>query len=489
MWLLPPLPGFPASGWDEGAERLERARQQPLPYSGAVAALAEELGQFVEGFRLEDDPKHDLLVETAQMHILDALGVALAATTFKDATPGALRAMALASGESEDSSLIGLGARAPAPVAALVNGSLIHGCEFDAMHAERIIHPNGPAVGAPLAIAERDGRPGSALAEAWVVAAETTLRLAAGLNDEESLFSDGFHTTAIFGTFGAAAGVSKLLGLDAAQTAAALNICVSFAAGTSTGWDAPTGRNKPLQPGWAAHGGTIAALLAAGGQGCALDAIDGPRGFYAAHAWRQGWERERVLEGLGSEWRSPATSFKVYPAGGMIQAANDCALELVKEHDISPGEVQEVEVTVPDQFARVLDQVLEASYHPGSGYATFVSWPCNVARAILSRSVEFAHLSDSAVSDPELLALAGRWGCRAGQDAATTVTITTSRGAFERRRERHSGHPPEMTLGRVVEKFRRNAALVLPGDRVEALAEAVLGLEQLGSVRQLTALL
>ena len=73
----------------------------------------------------------------------------------------------------------------------------------------------------------------------------------------------------------------------------------------------------------------------------------GRAGFYAAHAWRQGWSRERVTEGLGVEWKCPATSFKVYPAGGMIQAANDCTLELVTEHDIRPEEVEAVEVVVP----------------------------------------------------------------------------------------------------------------------------------------------
>ncbi len=454
-----------------------------------MAALAEELGAFVAGFRLDEDPRRTELVELAKAHVLDALGVALAATTMADGAPRALLALARASGESRESTLVGLAARAPAPVAALVNGSLIHGCEFDAMHAERIIHPDGPAVAAPLAIAERDGRGGAALAEAWLVAAETTLRLAAGLNDEESLFSDGFHTTPIFGTFGAAAGVARLLGLDAERTATALALCVSFAAGTSAGWDAPEGRNKPLQPGWAAHGGTTAALLAAAGQGCALDTLDGPRGFYAAHAWRRGWDRDRVLDGLGSEWKATATSFKVYPAGGMIQAADDCTLELVREHDIAPDEVEAIEVTVPAQFARVLDQVLESSYRPASGYAAFVSWPCNVARAVLSRSVRFAHLTDAAVSDPELLALAERVTCRAGADEATTVAIATARGTFERRRTTHSGHPPEMTRERVLEKFRQNAALVLPQERVDELAAAVLRLEQLDSVARITALL
>ena len=202
-------------------------------------------------------------------------------------------------------------------------------------------------------------------------------------------------------------------GSDAAQTAAALSLCVSFAAGTSTGWDAPAGRNKPLQPGWGAHGGTIAALLAANGQGCALDAIDGPRGFYAAHAWRQGWSRERVprraRQSSGSASRPRSRSTR---PGGMIQAADDCTLELVSRARDRPvgGGVRRGDGARRSSRAcstRCSTQAIGQR----SGYATFVSWPCNVARAILSRSVEFAHLSDAAVSDPALLELAG--ACRA----------------------------------------------------------------------------
>jgi 2-methylcitrate dehydratase PrpD len=453
-----------------------------------VPTLAEQLGEFVSDFRLADDPQREELLETARLHVLDALGVALAATMMEDGAAAALLAVARASGASSECALVGLQGRAAAPVAAFVNGSLVHGCESDAMHSERIIHPDGTAVAASLAIAERDDAAGHALAEAWLVGAETTLRLAAGLDDDESLFSDGFHTTAIFGTFGAAAAAAKLLGLDARRTATALALCVSFAAGTSAGWDAPEGRNKPLQPGWAAHAGTVAALLAAAGHGCALNAIDGPRGLYAAHAWRHGWTRERVLEGLGSAWKAPGTAFKVYPAGGMIQAADDCALELVREHDIRPDEVEAVEVTVPAQFRRVLEQVLPGSYRPASGYATFVSWPCNVARAILSRRLDLSYLTAAAVADPALLALADRVTCRAGRDETTVVAIRTARGSFERSRGAHSGHPGEMTRERVLEKFRRYAGLVLPDERVEELAATVFRLDELDSVRRITAL-
>jgi 2-methylcitrate dehydratase PrpD len=452
-------------------------------------ALAEELGAFVSNFQLAEAPDRDELLESARLHVLDSVGVALAATTLENGVAPAVRAVAQAYGVSDESTLIGLSARAAPPVAAFANGSLIHGCEFDAMNGERIIHPNAGAVGATLAVAEPRHASGLALAEAWVVSAETTLRLAAALEDEESLFSDGFHTTAIFGAFGAAAGACKLLGLDGERTAAALALCVSFAAGTSAGWDAGAGANKPLQPGWGAHAGVHAALMAAAGQRCAVDTIDGPRGLYSAHAWRRGWNRDRVLDGLGTEWKAHRTSFKVYPAGGMIQAADDCTLELVVEHDIQPDEVQAIEVIVPAQFGRVLEQVLPDSYRPQSGYATFVSWPCNVARAVLSRGVELSHLTRAAVAEPDLLALAERVSCRAGSDHATTVTIRSDRGTYERRRETHSGHRPEMTRERVRQKFVRNARLVLDEDEVTTLAERILALEQLDQVRRITKLL
>jgi 2-methylcitrate dehydratase PrpD len=112
-----------------------------------------------------------------------------------------------------------------------------------------------------------------------------------------------------------------------------------------------------------------------------------------------------------------------------------------------------------------------------------------VARAVLSRSVELSHLTRAAVTAPDLVALAERVSCKAGSDQTTTVTIRTDRGAYERSREAHSGHPPEMTRERVRQKFVRNARLVLDEDRVTTLAERILALEQLDQVRRITKLL
>jgi len=74
------------------------------------------------------------------------------------------------------------------------------------------------ATAATLAIAQEQRCDGLRFAEAWLVATEIALRLAGAVDGELGLHSNGFHTTSIFGTFGAAAGAAKLLGLSTEQT-------------------------------------------------------------------------------------------------------------------------------------------------------------------------------------------------------------------------------------------------------------------------------
>jgi len=69
------------------------------------------------------------------------------------------------------------------------------------------------------------------------------------------------------------------------------------------------------------------------------------------------------------------------------------------------------------------------------------------------------------------------------------VSITTPRGTWERSRVKSSGFPGEVTPKVVAEKFRLNAGLVLPDEKMQALEERVLQLENVKDVRELTPLL
>ena len=445
--------------------------------------LAMRLARFVEGLDLENSPHRDVLVERAKQHTLNAIAAALASTTMEDQYADALVAVARSFKSALECSIIGYSDRVAAPLAALVNGSLIHGCEFDDRYLDRAVHTESLGVPVGLALGESRELDGWALLEGWLLAAEVTVRLAHGYT-KGSLNETGFHTTPVFGTVGTAAAAAKLMGLDAERIAKAMAISVSFASGTTEGWNDGSGRNKPLQPGWAAHSGIIAAQMAEAGYDCALNTLDGRRGLFAAHSRDEGWDSEPVMDGIGERWRCLGIAFHIWPLGGSKHNVIECARQLVFEHDIKPDEVLKVDVTVDARYADQFERGYKSSFRPSSGYAIHSSWPCNVARMILSRDIGVQHLRMEALQDAGLLELADKVVCRPGSETGhppeerpTTVAIQTRRGNFQKTIRQSAGHPDTVTLDDIVAKFRHHASLVLPDGRVDEIVAGVLALD------------
>jgi 2-methylcitrate dehydratase PrpD len=458
------------------------------PDGHASQPLAEELAEWVAGFSLAESPAREQLLERAKLHVLDALGVALGAASADPAFAGRLLAYVATYQSAPVATIVGSDARAAAPLAAFANGALVHGCEFDDTSHERVVHTEAFAVPPVLAIGEQLDSSGLHVAEAWCVATELALRLAAGCNHPAGLWTAGFHNSAVFGTFGACAGVAKLLRLDAATTADALSLCSSFASGTVAGWGDASGRNKSLQPGWAGLAGTHAALLASTGYSCSHRTLDSEAGLFAAHAPGGAWTRDAVTAGLGSEWKTLDIAFKLHPAGAMMQAALDVTRSLVVENGVLPDEVTGVEVVTPAQYAPVLDRFLAESYRPQSGYALSHSWPGTIACTILHGRLGLEHLAGDLYRSPELLELIDVMSVRAAEDDSlppdeqlSIVSIETVRGTFSGNRARHLGYPAAESRKSVLEKFAANASLRLPERRVSDLATTVLELERHGA--------
>lgn len=464
--------------------------------TAASRTLAESLADFAVSFDLRTSTARDALLEKAKLHILDGIGVAYASTTAEDGYAQKLLQVVRAFESTPTCTIIGFPDRAAPPLAAFLNGCLIHGCEYDDRYLDRVVHTESFGVPTAMGIAEQQALDGWALAEGWIVAAEVAIRLARGCN-KDALNSAGFHTTSIFGTIGASAAAGRLLGLDADRVADAMSLAVSFASGTCQGWGEGSGRNKPIQPGWAAMSGLTAAQMAEAGYECSHSTLDGPAGLFASHAWKHGWSADEVLADLGSSWKCLDIAFKIYTAAGMVHNAIECTRDLVLEHDIRPQEVESVDVTVPAQYANQFAYGrYEASFRPTSGYAMHGSWPCNVARMIVSRAVGPEHLTIDMLGDPAFQALTDKITCELGtetdyppEERPTTVLIRTRRGTFELTRRKSAGNPEEVDRARIVDKFLRNARLVLPANKADAIARAVLDLEHFGDAREVTRLL
>ncbi len=153
-------------------------------------------------------------------------------------------------------------ARLSAAAAALVNGTAIHGEDFDDTFEGGPIHAGAVIVPAVLAACERHDLDGRAALLGIAVGVETMCRLSTVA--PTLTHKAGFHPTAVFGAMGAAAGVGAALKLTPRQLVDALGTAASMASGIIE-YLAEGAWTKRLHAGWAAQSGIRAALLGRAG--------------------------------------------------------------------------------------------------------------------------------------------------------------------------------------------------------------------------------
>ena len=210
--------------------------------------------------RLDFSNVPDDVIAHAKLRLLDVLGVSLAASA--TGYGRVIRTAVTRLGGAGDSPLLGFGDRVAPVWAAFGNGALAHALIYDDTHNETIVHPSSPVASAALAVAGSTRTGGAGVLLAFIGATELMCRI--GLAAVGRFHRAGFQPTAILGPFGAALAASRLYGLDEAQTVHALGNTGSFASGIVESWADGTW-TQLLHPGWAAHSGVAAAVLAQSG--------------------------------------------------------------------------------------------------------------------------------------------------------------------------------------------------------------------------------
>ncbi|WP_225616953.1 MmgE/PrpD family protein [Variovorax sp. 38R] len=170
--------------------------------------------------------------------------------------------------------LLASGRRGAPHDAALINGAAGHALDYDDVASRMFGHPTVPVAPAVLALAQSRAASGRDLLRALVVGHEIESRL--GEIVGPSHYQYGFHATGTVGTFGAAAACANLRGLSSEQTAHALGLAATQAAGLKCMFGT---MGKPLHAGKAAMNGLMAAELAARGFTVNDSAIECVQGF------------------------------------------------------------------------------------------------------------------------------------------------------------------------------------------------------------------
>jgi len=442
---------------------------------------AERLAEFATTLTLDDVPED--VVHHAKLHLLDTLGCGLAAHATGIATEGR-RAMAELGGDAQ-ATVIGLDARLPGPNAAFANAMLCHGLDFDDTHSDSVSHISTVVCPTSLAVGQARGLAGPEVLAGIVAGNEAITRLGAAASGR--FHARGFHPTAICGIFGATAAAARLTGLDAATTASALGIAGSMASGLFAYLEDGTA-TKPIHPAWAAHGGILAARLAALGAEGPPSIVEGKFGLY--HAFL-GAERGEIdidgqLADLGSRWETPRIAYKPFPVCHFMHGSLGAAAEALDGRTLSPDEIADVLVTVPAAGVSLVLEPADKKKLPRSDYEGKFSLQYSVASMLVRGHVSVSDFSDEAIADAAVLDVAGKVRYETPeyptypQAFPGGVRLTLADGSTLERDFPHQKGGPEnpMSDDEVREKFRANASLALPTEAVDALETAILAFEQ-----------
>ncbi|MBE7187444.1 MmgE/PrpD family protein [Jatrophihabitans endophyticus] len=438
--------------------------------------LAQQVGEFAAGLRLEDVP--DEVVERARHLILDAVGLAFVTSRRDFADQAVAAASSLDAGTLP---LLGRPETLTARDAALVNGVLVHGLDFDDTHLEAVTHVTASALPAALSAAVAGGRTGAELLAAYIAGIEVTARV--GMGARGAFHDVGFHPTAVAGAFGSAVAAGKLAGLDAQGIATAQAIVGSMASGLlefleDGSW------TKRLHPGWAAQSGIAAAAFAAVGWTGPASVYEGRFGLYNAHLGPAVARPQEVADGLGERWELPRTSVKPYAACHFTHAFIDAALALREQGGVRAEDVTRIVAGIPVVPGRVVAEPIEVKRNPRSEYDAKFSLPFTIAAALVRGRFTLTELEEDARRDPAIAALAERVEIVDDPDSAFpqaysgVVTVTTADGVSRTRREQvNRGHETRpLTNDDVVAKFRDNLAVGHDSATARRVLDAVLSL-------------
>ena len=445
----------------------------------APGPIAETLAAFASRTRAEDIPAE---VRTrAVHHMLDAAGIAVAASRY-DFAHRMLTGMRGLAGEGPVP-VIGMPARLPARDAAVMNGFLCHGLDFDDTHVAGIVHPTSSILPTVLSAGAMTGASGREIVAAFVVGVETAVRI--GMVARSGFHQVGFHPTGMVGVFGCTLAAGRLLGLNERELRNAQGIALSMAAG-SLEFVEDGAWNKRLHPGWAAHAGITAAALAREGFIGATKPYDGRFGLFPSYLGKEADRADYPLAtaGLGEAWELMATAIKPYPACHFTHACIDSALAL-RDKIGDWRRIRSIETLVPEGVYKIVCEPEAGKLKPANSYDAQFSVQYLTAVSLVRGKFGLAEIEPDVIADPDVLALTSKvkYGPYQGGSFPKLyhgeVVVTLDDGRVLRHREHVNRGAAErpLTNAEIVAKFHGNVARGFDAAVAARMQETMLGLE------------
>lgn len=408
----------------------------------------------------------------------------------------AIYELAREAGGKKESTLVGFGGRVPCWAAAFVNGSLTHPLDYDdSVDAgpQPLHHPTGSTFPAALAVADKvGGVSGKDFITGIALGNDLGVRLASSIRG--NIMADyPFFPVTVFGVCTAAAAAGKLLGLSTGEMINALGLAAHRAAGISAALRSTDSDLRAIRDGFTNREGVISALMASRGIAANKDGIEQVLQVY----YLGRYDPAKLTSELGKRFRGVEAGFKLWPACGQTHGYIRAVLRILNEHDIKPGEVEEIILTGSNS-GEALCQPPEDRQHPSSSIAAKFSLPFVVGVALVKRNVGISDFLPENLKRLEVLKIAGLVKHRVDPNFGTMLPvraeIKTTGGQSYSCEVNTIRESIEETSGfdSLITKFKECASYSrkrLTSENIQKLISAVIELETVSDIREISRIL
>lgn len=355
--------------------------------------VTQELAEWVSALRFEDLPD-DVVAESGRV-LADYLGECLFVGATKPWGRSVAEFAVAYGGGQPEATIIASGRKTLASRAALANGTMALGFEYADFGAGSRPYPF--AVTGPLVLAEAEQRSGADLAVAIVIGYEVMARTTRAMLPKNLT---PFYVPALYGTLGSSAGCARVLGLDAAQTTAALGLGAAFTGGTFQGHEEGSWQ-RSLNGGMAGERGVTAAQLARTGFKATALGLEGVQGFSAMFCGGR-LEPDLLLDGLGESFVITDRWVKAYPMNVTLHAPVEALLSIMAEHNLRHTDIELIDAA----WQRV--EPFLAKQKVSTVVAAQASLPFALSVAAVHRQLTVDEFTDETVADPEVQGMIGK---------------------------------------------------------------------------------
>ena len=297
-------------------------------------SISKQITDFTKKITYDDLPED--LIDIIKNAFLDYTGVSIAGC--KENSVMATLEYAKNSSGKEESKIFGHNLSLSVEFASLVNATSSHVLDYDDVSWATIGHPSVVIAPVCFSMAQKYNKSGKDMILAYAIASEVMHKLAKLTMPYVS--ENGWHTTSIYGVFGAVIAAAILKESSKEEIINAIGIASSKASGVRSNFGTDV---KSYHAGMACYNGIESLYLASFGLKSSDNSIEGSDGFIQIYA---GLDLKDPKLDFSSNWDllTNGLVFKQYPCCSGSHPASDLIKEMIEKYSISVNDIENIKV-------------------------------------------------------------------------------------------------------------------------------------------------